>query len=76
MRGSVKNVVQDRGFGFIEQTKGPDVFFHFSDLQEPLEFNEKLIRRRISFDVQETGKGLRATNIRPDDGTDEPTNHE
>ena len=34
LRGTIKKVVRDRGFGFIlSANKGPDVFFHVSTVE-------------------------------------------
>ena len=61
--GTVVSLRLEKGFGFIhEQTGEPDIFFHCSDLVE-LPFDATLHERRVRFDVTETAKGLRATNI-------------
>ena len=66
MTGTVKTVIEPRGFGFITpDARGNDVFFHFTDLLD-LAFDEQLIERAVSFDEvldQQSGK-LRAKNIR------------
>lgn len=62
--GTVKTVVVDRGFGFIAEANGPDIFFHVSDVVG-MEFDESLIERRVMFDVTTSPKGPRATNVRP-----------
>jgi CspA family cold shock protein len=65
--GVVKTVIPDRGFGFISQNGGPDIFFHFRDLDPSLEFNDQLRERRVRFQVVESDRGPRAKNIRPVD---------
>ena len=63
--GTVINLQLERGFGFInEQIGQPNVFFHISDLEDGLEFDEQLVERRVAFDVIETPKGPRAANVR------------
>jgi len=54
----------DKGYGFITQEDGPDVFVHFSAIQgegyRNLEENMK-----VEFDVTQGQKGPQATNVRP-----------
>jgi len=61
--GVVKWFNSEKGYGFISQDGGPDVFVHFSAIQEAgyrnLEENEK-----VEFDVSQGPKGLQAANVR------------
>jgi len=61
--GVVKWFNSEKGYGFISQENGPDVFVHFSAIQETgfrsLEENE-----RVEFDVSQGPKGLQAANVR------------
>ena len=61
--GVVKWFNSEKGYGFISQDGGPDVFVHFSAIQETgfrnLEENEK-----VEFDVSQGPKGLQAANVR------------
>ncbi len=60
--GTVKWFNADKGFGFISQADGADVFVHFSAIQKPgyrtLEEGEK-----VEFEVQQGPKGLQAANV-------------
>ncbi|MFQ6067508.1 MAG: cold-shock protein [bacterium] len=60
--GTVKWFDDRKGYGFIERENGEDVFVHFSNIQaegfKSLEQGEK-----VSFDVQETERGLQAVNV-------------
>ena len=60
--GTVKWFNADKGFGFISQQDGADVFVHFSAIQKPgyrtLEEGEK-----VEFEVQQGPKGLQAANV-------------
>jgi cold shock protein len=62
--GTVKWFNADKGFGFISQPEGADVFVHFSAIQKPgyrtLEEGEK-----VEFEVQQGPKGLQAANVQP-----------
>jgi cold shock CspA family protein len=66
--GIIKSVKADRGYLFIEQKNGPDIFAHVSTLQGGLEFNEQLQGQRVEFDIEHddrcTGK-LRARAVWP-----------
>ena len=61
---TVKWFSSEKGFGFITQEGGPDVFVHFSAISgvgyRNLEENQ-----RVEFDVTEGQKGPQATNVRP-----------
>ena len=64
--GVIVSVKADRGFGFIGERGGPDVFFHAKDLID-LEFSEQLIGRRVKYDVVINKNKPRATYIQPAD---------
>ena len=61
--GTVKWFNADKGYGFIQQEDGADVFVHFSAIQKPgyrsLEEGEP-----VEFEVQDGPKGLQAANVR------------
>jgi CspA family cold shock protein len=40
LKGTVKKFLESRGFGFISQENGPDVFFHITSVQGEYEPNE------------------------------------
>jgi cold shock protein len=62
--GSVKWFSPEKGFGFISQADGPDVFVHFSAIAgegyRNLEENQT-----VEFDVTQGPKGPQASNVRP-----------
>jgi cold shock protein len=62
--GTVKWFNNEKGFGFISQSDGADVFVHHSaiDMQGYRSLAEG---QAVEFDVQETPKGLQAANVRP-----------
>jgi CspA family cold shock protein len=55
-RGSIKKIVQDRGFGFIRPEKGPDVFFHCSTVQGGA-FESLTEGQEVDYELEEAGKG-------------------
>ncbi len=60
--GKVKWFNAERGFGFIEQEDGPDVFVHFSAIQEEgyksLEEGEA-----VGFEMVQGDRGPQAANV-------------
>jgi CspA family cold shock protein len=60
--GTVKWFNDSKGFGFIEQDNGPDVFVHFSAITGD-GFKSLSEGARVSFDVVEGQKGPQASNV-------------
>ncbi|HXF71790.1 MAG TPA: cold-shock protein [Actinomycetota bacterium] len=62
--GTVKWFSPEKGYGFISQENGPDVFVHFSaiagDGYRNLEEGQ-----RVEFEVTQGQKGPQAANVRP-----------
>jgi CspA family cold shock protein len=60
--GKVKWFSQEKGYGFIQQDSGPDVFVHHSQIQSK-GFRTLNEGERVEFDVIEEPKGLKAQNV-------------
>lgn len=60
--GTVKWFNEAKGFGFIVQDDGPDVFAHYSEISGD-GFKTLTEGDAVSFDVIEGDKGPKATNI-------------
>ena len=63
--GTIKKVVSDRGFGFISAEDGKDYFFHRSGLDPSLDFDSLATGEQVTFEVEPSQKGPRATRVRP-----------
>jgi len=62
-RGTVKWFNEAKGFGFITQENGEDVFVHFSAIQGE-GFKTLAEGEKLEFDVTKGPKGLQASNVR------------
>ncbi len=61
--GKVKWFNEAKGFGFIEQDNGVDLFVHYSAIQGN-GFKTLIEGQRVSFDVVQGKKGLAAENVK------------
>ena len=64
--GTVKWFNDAKGFGFIAQSYGADVFVHHSAIQSS-GFRSLTEGQAVEFETKEGPKGLSAENVRPVD---------
>ncbi len=64
--GTIKKLVRDRGFGFVQDDKGQDIFFHRTGVEET-NFEALSEGESVQFDVERDprGRGDRAIHVRP-----------
>lgn len=60
--GTIKRIT-DRGFGFIDDGTGRDMFFHSSSVQQ-VRFDELSEGQRVTYDLGKGPKGPCAENVR------------
>jgi len=60
--GNVKWFNETKGYGFIQQDNGPDVFVHYSAIENE-GFKTLAEGQRVQFEVVEGEKGLKAANV-------------
>ena len=63
MKGTIKRVSRERGFGFISAEDGSEVFFHRSALQD-VDFDTLEEGNSVEFDVETGDRGPRAVNLK------------
>ncbi|MHC1716813.1 MAG: cold-shock protein [Candidatus Dojkabacteria bacterium] len=62
--GTVKTVT-GKGFGFISKEGAEkDIFYHENSLEGDLATRKLLVGDKVTYDVEETPKGLNAVNIK------------
>ena len=60
--GMVKWFNEKKGFGFIEQDEGPDVFVHHTGINAT-GFKTLNEGQQVSFDIEQGPKGPKAVNV-------------
>ena len=63
--GTVKWFNERKGYGFIEQEDGPDLFVHHSGI-DGSGFKSLNEGDRVTFDIEQGEKGPNAVNVRVD----------
>jgi CspA family cold shock protein len=62
MKGTVKWFNDSKGYGFIQQPEGEDVFVHFSAIVAD-GFRTLAEGEEVEFEVQDSDKGPQAANV-------------
>ena len=61
--GTVKWFNEKKGFGFIKQEDGQDLFVHYSSIDMP-GFKNLVEGDEVIFDIEETDRGFQAKNVK------------
>ncbi len=67
MRGSIKNYLSEKGYGFIQDEKGDDRFFHLTDVLTGKDYLSRGVE--VEFQPERGKKGLRAKRVRVSEGS-------
>jgi len=59
--GKVKWFNEKKGFGFIEQDGGKDLFVHYTAIQDGIKTLKE--GQRVRFEIEEAPKGKQAKNV-------------
>ncbi|MHA2290489.1 MAG: cold shock domain-containing protein [Promethearchaeota archaeon] len=71
MQGTIKKVMSQRGYGFIDtESQDDDLFFHKSNLDN-IEFSSLTEGTSVEFDIADGRKGPEAVNIKLSSGAAE-----
>jgi CspA family cold shock protein len=69
MKGKIKKLVMEKGFGFIQSNDNKDIFFHHSCVDNQ-QFDELAEGQLVEYTIDDNGssaKGPRAATVRPVD---------
>ncbi len=62
VEGTIKWFNEKKGFGFIQQDNGPDIFVHYSSIIGD-GFKTLAEGQRVQFDIEDGSKGPKAINV-------------
>ncbi len=63
MQATILSIRTERGFGFLRDAEGAEVFFHRSALTPPERFATLEVGMRVEFEPESGPKGLRTAKI-------------
>jgi len=63
LKGTIKRIIRERGFGFISAEDGREIFFHRSAL-EGTDFDTLEEGNSVEFNAERGPKGPRAVNVK------------
>ena len=65
--GTIVRIVRDRGFGFIKDENGNELFFHATGVVGSTPFDSMSEGQTVTYDKgrDERGRGERASNVQP-----------
>lgn len=63
-KGTVKWFNTLKGYGFITDENGQDVFVHYSNIVSEKRFKTLYEKHPVEFDVVETERGTQAVNVK------------
>ena len=64
MQGTIQTIRVERGFGFLRDSGGGEVFFHHTALPSPDHFANLRVGMMVEFEAEHSPRGHRATQVR------------
>jgi cold shock CspA family protein len=64
MQGTIHYIRLERGFGFLRDPEGVEIFFHHSALPSPDHFVTLAVGMVVEFEAEPSLEGPRATTVR------------
>jgi CspA family cold shock protein len=61
--GTIKKLIRNRGFGFINSADGREIFFHRNSLVDT-DFDALNEEQNVEYEIEKTPKGPSAINVR------------
>lgn len=61
--GTIKKLIRNRGFGFINSADGREIFFHRNSLVDA-DFDRLNEEQNVEYEIEKTPKGPNAINVR------------
>mgnify|MGYP001143363631 CR=1 FL=1 len=62
-KGTIRRLIADRGYGFIQTVEKGNIFFHATDLQG-VAFGSLTEGQQVEFEIMTTSRGPKAVNVR------------
>ena len=63
-KGTIKRLIADRGYGFIQTVEKGDIFFHATDLLQGVAFDSLTEGKRVEFEIMNTYRRPKAVSVR------------
>jgi len=63
MQGTIQSIRAERGFGFLRDVEGGDVFFHHTAVTLPDRFDALAVGMVVEFEAARGPKGPRASKV-------------
>jgi CspA family cold shock protein len=70
--GIVERWLDNKGYGFIKTEDGKSIFVHYTEIKSETDYKKLEEGQKVTFDVEEGRKGLKAVNVAIVEGESQP----